>query len=71
MDLKLKAAKNTLEASLSDPAIYSDKNKFIQAEADYNNALSALNTANAEFEEVFEKLMQLEENNWSIEMSSF
>ena len=61
--VKLKTTKNTLEASLSDPAIYSDKNKFIQAEADYNKAVSTLNTANAEFEEVFEKLMQLEENN--------
>jgi len=58
----LKKKKITLEASLADPDIYSDKNKFIKAEADYNKAVSELNIANAEFEEVFEKMMELEEN---------
>ena len=60
--VKLKKTKTTLEASLADPEIYSDKNKFIKAEADYNKAVSDLNVANAEFEEVFEKMMELEEN---------
>ena len=57
----LKKTKTTLEASLADPAIYSDKHKFIKAETDYNKAVSDLNIANAEFEEVFEKMMELEE----------
>ncbi len=59
----LKKTKNELEASLSDPDIYSDKNKFIKAETNYNKAVADLNTANAEFEVAFEKLMELEENS--------
>jgi ATP-binding cassette subfamily F protein 3 len=58
----LNKSKATLESALSDPEIYSDKNKFIKAETDYNNAVNALNIANREFEEVFEKLMEMEEN---------
>ncbi|MEP7164396.1 MAG: ATP-binding cassette domain-containing protein [Ferruginibacter sp.] len=61
--VKLKKAKTTLEASLADPEIYSDKHKFIKAEADYNKAVSDLNIANTEFEVVFEKMMELEENS--------
>ncbi len=49
-----------LEASLADPQIYSDKEKFKQAETDYNNANAQLLKANAEYEEVFEKMMELE-----------
>jgi len=49
-----------LEASLADPEIYSDKVKFKQAEAEYNKAAADLNAANAEYEEVFEKMMEME-----------
>jgi ATP-binding cassette subfamily F protein 3 len=59
----LKEIKAKLELSLSDPEIYSDKNKFVQAESAYNKAVSDLNIANTEFEIVFEKLMELEENS--------
>ena len=52
--------KNKLEASLADPQIYSDKEKFKQAETDYNNANAQLLKANAEYEEVFEKMMEME-----------
>jgi ATP-binding cassette subfamily F protein 3 len=52
--------KSRLEASLADPEIYSDKNKFKQAEAEYNKAAADLNAANAEYEEVFEKMMEME-----------
>lgn len=52
--------KNALEASLSDPATYSDKNKFVQAEADYKKAGAELEKANREYEQVFEKIMELE-----------
>ena len=34
--------KNELEAALTDPSTYSDKQKFIQAEANYNKAASEL-----------------------------
>jgi ATP-binding cassette subfamily F protein 3 len=57
----LNSKKAALEASLSDPATYSDKVKFQQAETAYKNAASELNSLNAEYEKVFEKIMQLEQ----------
>jgi ATP-binding cassette subfamily F protein 3 len=52
--------KNQLEASLADPGTYSDRNKFVQAETDYKKAGDELNKANKEYEQVFEKIMELE-----------
>lgn len=52
--------KSELEASLSDPAIYSDKTKFQQAEAAYKKASDDLAVLNAEYEKVFEKIMELD-----------
>jgi ATP-binding cassette subfamily F protein 3 len=52
--------KTELEAALSDPTIYGDKNKFLQAEANYNKAAKELANANKEYEEVFERMMELE-----------
>ena len=57
----LQKNKIVLEASLSDPEIYNSKDKFIKAEADYNKAVADLNIANAEYEKVFEKMMEIEE----------
>jgi len=54
--------KAQLEASLADPATYSDKTRFVQAEADYKRASDELNKANREYEQVFEKIMELEKN---------
>jgi ATP-binding cassette subfamily F protein 3 len=54
--------KSQLEASLADPATYSDRNKFVQAETDYKKASEELNKANKEYEQVFEKIMELEKN---------
>lgn len=54
--------KAQLEASLADPATYSDKTRFVQAEADYKKASDELNKANREYEQVFEKIMELEKN---------
>ena len=53
--------KNELEASLSDPATYSDKTKFQQAEAAYKKAGDELTQLNIEYEKVFEKIMELEQ----------
>ena len=53
--------KNELEAALTDPATYSDKQKFIQAETAYNKAASDLKQLNKEYEQVFEKIVALEE----------
>jgi ATP-binding cassette subfamily F protein 3 len=54
--------KSQLEASLADPATYSDKGKFVQAETDYKKTEEELRKANREYEQVFEKIMELEKN---------
>ena len=58
--VELNKTKTELETALSDPDIYGDKNKFLQAEANYNKAAKELSDANKEYEEVFEKMMELE-----------
>ena len=52
--------KSELEAALTDPATYSDKQKFLQAEAAYNKAAAELELLNKQYEQVFEKIMELE-----------
>ncbi len=53
--------KKALEDQLALPEIYSDKNKFLSAETEYKKSIAALESANREYETVFEKLMELEE----------
>jgi ATP-binding cassette, subfamily F, member 3 len=52
--------KTELEASLSDPATYSDKIKFQLAETAYKKAADELLVLNTEYEKLFEKIMELE-----------
>jgi ATP-binding cassette subfamily F protein 3 len=52
--------KNELEAALTDPSTYSDKQKFIRAETSYNKAASELAQLNKQYEQVFEKIVELE-----------
>jgi ATP-binding cassette subfamily F protein 3 len=49
-----------LEASLTDPATYSDRNKFVAAEAEYKKTSEELTAANRQYEQIFEKIMELE-----------
>jgi ATP-binding cassette, subfamily F, member 3 len=56
----LNKKKNQLEASLTDPATYSDKNKFVMAESNYKKAADELKIVNEQYEQVFEKIVQLE-----------
>ena len=56
----LNEEKTKLENRLADPEIYGNKEKFIQAENEYNKALQALTDANKEFEIIFEQMMELE-----------
>ena len=51
-----------LEAALTDPATYSDKQKFLEAESLYNKATAELDQLNKQYEQVFEKIMQMEAN---------
>ncbi len=57
----LKTKINELSAQLSAPETYSDKNKFIQTEAAYQKANNELTKVNKEYEEVFEKIVELEQ----------
>jgi len=50
-----------LQQSLADPSVYSDKNKFVETEKAYNKAAAELKQANAQYEILFEKLMELEQ----------
>ncbi len=52
--------KNSFEADLAAPEIYSNKDKFLQTETAYNKALKEFADVNAEYESVFEKMMELE-----------
>ena len=57
---RLKEKKQKLEASLGNPDIYGDKGKFQQIEAEYKQVTQDLEKANKQYEEVFEKIMELE-----------
>jgi ATP-binding cassette subfamily F protein 3 len=64
--LEEKIAKSTeekkqLEANLALPEIYSDNQKFIEAEKKYKHKTQQLLNDNAEYEKLFEQLMLLEE----------
>lgn len=56
----LNKQKATLEANLAAPEIYADKDKFLQTEADYKKTADELARLNTEYEQVFEKVMELE-----------
>jgi ATP-binding cassette, subfamily F, member 3 len=54
--------RDQLEASLSEPSTYSDKNKFVVAETNYKKATQQLSILTKQYEEIFEKIVLLEEN---------
>ena len=56
----LKQKKLQLETALADPATYTDKNKFLQTETEYTKVCDELAIQNVEYEKVFEKIMDLE-----------
>jgi ATP-binding cassette subfamily F protein 3 len=59
------AALNTtiakLEAALIDPSVYSDKTKFLEAEQNFKKADAERKQLNAEYEKLFEKIIELEQ----------
>lgn len=59
---QLNKEKTRLEAALADPATYTDKTKFKEAEDAYKKAENELVLSNREYEQVFEKIMNLEQN---------
>ncbi len=58
---KLNKEKTALEADLALPEIYLEKEKFLTVENKYKENSSQLQKANAEYEKLFEKIMELEE----------
>ena len=56
----LNEQKKKLESSLADPAIYTQKDSFLKAEADYKSATDELVRLNKAYESAFEKIMELE-----------
>jgi ATP-binding cassette, subfamily F, member 3 len=57
---QLNVRKAGLEASLADPSVYSDKTKFLEAENGYKKADQELAGLNKQYEQLFEKIMELE-----------
>jgi ATP-binding cassette subfamily F protein 3 len=57
---QLNQQKATLEVQLNTQETYSDRNKFVQTETDYKKVSDELQLMNKQYEEVFEKIMELE-----------
>ena len=57
----IKENMSSLEQQLSDPATYSDREKFLQAESAYALAQKEFEKVNAGYESAFEKIMEMEE----------
>ena len=57
----IKENMSSLEQQLSDPATYSDREKFLQAESAYALAQKEFEKVNAGYESAFEKMMEMEE----------
>ncbi|OYW17464.1 MAG: hypothetical protein B7Z54_08060, partial [Sphingobacteriales bacterium 12-47-4] len=55
------ARKNDLTAKLADPAIYSDKGRFLETETAFKKAEEDIAKLTIQYEQVFENIMQLEE----------
>jgi ATP-binding cassette subfamily F protein 3 len=57
----LNEKKAALESKLSDPTTYSNSSTFKQTETDYKQVQEELKLANKEYETVFEKIIQMEQ----------
>lgn len=57
----LQQKKIELEGKLTDPSIYSDKQKFLETEAAYKKAETETKELNRQYEILFEAIMKLEE----------
>jgi ATP-binding cassette subfamily F protein 3 len=57
---KMNAAKANIELDLGKPDVYADMKKFQQLETDHKNITQKLKTAEKEYEQLFEKIMEME-----------
>jgi ATP-binding cassette, subfamily F, member 3 len=58
---ELAQKKEELELMLTKPEIYADKDAFKKTESGYKDAVAKLEAANKEYEKVFEKIIELDE----------
>lgn len=58
---KLNTEKAEIEAQLSNPEIYSDKNKFAELDTKYKQQTSQIDALTKEYDRVFELVLELEE----------
>jgi ATP-binding cassette subfamily F protein 3 len=58
---KMNEEKTQLESQLGDPAFYADKKKFSELDAKYRSHTAGLQALNADYEQAFEAMMELEE----------
>jgi len=58
---QLNKRKAELEIMMADPGSYADKNKFQQTETEYKKLTTDLTETNKEYEVVFDKVMELED----------
>lgn len=63
---ELNNQKAALENALSSSETYSNKNKFLQTEMEYNTVQKKIETLTTEYESTFEKIMQIEAANAAI-----
>jgi ATP-binding cassette subfamily F protein 3 len=54
-----------LEASLTDPSVYSDKQKFLETETKYKKTETELARLNQDYEKTFDRILQLEQQQAS------
>jgi len=59
---KAKEEETKLETALGNPVNYSDKDSFVRIESDYKKARTNREALEKEYEDVFEKVMELEGN---------
>lgn len=59
---EVQEARSAAELELADPATLSNRDKFRDTESKYNRLLSEQESLNKEYEQVFEKIMQLEDS---------
>ena len=58
---KLNTEKAEIEAQLSNPEVYSDKNKFAELDTKYKQQTSQIDALTKEYDRVFELVLELEE----------
>ena len=63
---ELNQQKTELENKLAEPSIYSNADEFKKTETAYKQLQEKLITANAKYEKIFEKIMELEETTGQV-----